>query len=88
MGDYKDHKDIACGIAALSICESLLIALSDLEIMSPREIDGVLGDAVEVHRNAGGTGEFAAMHCAVADIIERIMSGHDALEHPGPGIGA
>lgn len=82
MGNFNDHKDTACGIAALSICESLLIALSDLEIMSTREIDGVLGDAAGLHRNAGGTGEVAAMHGAVADIIERIMSGQDALEHP------
>lgn len=80
MDDFDEHQDAACGIAALSICESLLIALSDLEIMSTREIDGVLADAAGAHRNAGGTGEVAAMHRSVADIIERIISREDALK--------
>ena len=33
MPSPNDMKDIASGIAALSICESLLLALNDLKVM-------------------------------------------------------
>lgn len=81
MADPIDMNGTASGIAALSICESLLIALSDLKIMGANEATGVLTDAAAAHRNAGGTGDEAAMHLEVAAIIERIMAGGNSV-HP------
>ncbi len=75
-------KGTASGIAALSICESLLIALSDLKIMAGQETAGVLKDAATAHRNAGGTGREAAMHLEVAASIERIIAGGNSVPHP------
>jgi hypothetical protein len=45
--------NIASGVAALSICESLLLALGDLEIMGEKEALGVIDDAAAAHRGAG-----------------------------------
>lgn len=82
MTDPTDMKSTASGIAALSICESLLLALSDLKIMSVNETSGVLKDAAAAHRNAGGTGDEAATHQQVAAIIERILAGGNSVQHP------
>ena len=70
--------DTSCeGLAALSICESLLLALGDLSVLSAKDIDGVLQDVAETHRNAAEltTGADAALHRGVAAHAERIMAG-------------
>ena len=82
MANPIDMKGNASGIAALSICESLLIALSDLKIMATTDTAGILKDAASAHRNAGGTGHDAAMHREVAAIIERIIAGGNSVPHP------
>mgnify|MGYP003383022223 CR=1 FL=1 len=82
MPSPNDMKDTASGIAALSICESLLLALNDLKVMGVKETAGVLHDAADAHRNAGETGDEAAMHLEVAAIIERIISGDNSTRHP------
>lgn len=82
MANPISTNDAASGIAALSICESLLIALSDLNIMGGLETTGVLQDAATAHRNAGGTGKEAAMHMEVAAIIERIIAGGNSAARP------
>lgn len=79
MTDPTDFKRTASGIAALSICESLLIALSDLAIMGADETLGVLKDAAATHRNAGGSGDEAAMHREVATIIARIIASGNSV---------
>lgn len=82
MVNASDMKGNASGIAALSVCESLLLALSDLNIMNANETSGVLKDAAAAHRNAGGTVDEAAMHSEVATIIERILAGGNSVQHP------
>jgi hypothetical protein len=63
------------GLAALSICESLLLALSDLKVLSNHDVDGVFDDAAATHRKAVGTAEDLEMHRAVVAIIERVRAG-------------
>ena len=81
MASPIDLNGTASAIAALSICESLLIALNDLKIMGGNETAGVLKDAASMHRNAGGTGDEAVMHRAVAAIIERLIAGGNSVQH-------
>ena len=68
MTDRQDYS----GMAALSICESLLLALSEHKILPEREISGVLQDAASTHENASGPD--AEMHRAVAARINRIIA--------------
>ena len=63
------------GLAALSICESLLLALSENKILSDHEVQGLLEDAAEAHRNARGTAQELEAHRAVVAIIERMRAG-------------
>lgn len=74
MTDPIDIKNMAAGIAALSICESLLLALSDLKIIGPRDAAGVLEDAAAAHRGAGPAAASAELRQEVVVAIERIIA--------------
>ena len=76
----------AAGVAALSICESLLLALSDLKIMGAKDAGGVLEDAAAAHRNSGASAQNAALHLEVVAIIDRIIAGGNSI--PRPRVGA
>jgi hypothetical protein len=67
------------GAAALSICESMLIALNDLKIINDKDAHNVLLDAAATHRSAGPSSEDPGMHTAVADLIEKIMNGKNSV---------
>ena len=65
--------------AALSICESLMLALNDHDILPEHEIVGVLRDAAAAHSNHPDAAKDAAFHDAVATLINRIISGGNSV---------
>ncbi len=67
------------GMAALSICEALLLAMNDHKILPEREIVGVLRDAAATHENAIGPADVRAMHLAVANQINLIIAGGNSV---------
>ncbi len=73
----------AAGHAALAICESLLLSLSDRKVIDEREVLGILEDAATAHRNAvplaRGDG---ATHEAAAKLLEAIIAGGNSVRHP------
>lgn len=73
-----DVSDVA-GTAALAICESLLLALNDRNILPEREIVGILRDAAAAHSNGSGEDEQAALHIAVAALINGILAGGNSV---------
>jgi hypothetical protein len=66
------------GTAALAICESLLLALNDHNILPEKEIVGILKDAAAAHANAP-SGEDDALHAAVAALINGILAGGNSV---------
>lgn len=80
MPVQTDH----AGMAALSICEALMLAMNDHELLPEREIMGVLRDAAASHENATGTEAETEAHRAVARIINRIIAGGNSVRRP-PG---
>ena len=68
------------GLAALSICESLLIELADPN-PSVTTVQGLLEDAAAAHRNAKGTPQELEVHRAVAAIIERLRAGRHLTQN-------
>ncbi len=62
------------GLAALSICESLLLALEERKILPQTEIIGLLKDAAAAHENVA-EGADAELHAEVAALIDRILAG-------------
>lgn len=76
---------VASGMAALSICESLLLALGDLKLMGETDAIGVITDAADAHRAAGGKSpQDAAMHLEAAAILDRIIAGGNSIRRPDP----
>jgi hypothetical protein len=67
------------GIAALSICESLLLAMNDHNVLPESEILGILRDAATTHSNAVGSDESSEMHEAVAALINQIIAGGNSV---------
>lgn len=70
--------DVA-GNAALAICESLLLALNDRNILPEREILGILKDAAAAHENAPPSDGTQQMHMAVAELIKKIIDGGNSV---------
>lgn len=84
MAHPSDITNIASGLAALSICESLLLAMGDLKIMGEDEALNVISDAASAHRNAGGTEQEIAIHREVAAVLDRILAGGNSVRRPKP----
>ena len=70
------------GLAALAICESLLLALNDRNILPEHEIVGVLQDAAAAHENAPPGDGLEETHKAVAAIIMKIVDGGNSVRRP------
>ncbi len=73
--------DVA-GLAALAICESLLLALNDRKVLPESEIIGILADAAAAHSNASAGPEKVATHKAVATMIQNIIDSGNSVRRP------
>jgi hypothetical protein len=73
----------AAGHAALAICESMLLSLTENKIIDQAEARAILEDAAAAHRNSiplvtdGG----AAAHEDAASLIETMLKGGNSVRH-------
>lgn len=70
------------GMAALSICEALLLAMNDQGLMPEQEIVGVLRDAATSHENAVSSDADRETHLGVARLINLIIAGGNSVRRP------
>jgi hypothetical protein len=73
MSKSTDTKGVAAAVAALAICEALLLTLSDLKLLSVKQIRDVLDDATAAHRD-GDPGEDPAVRREVVAVLKRIKA--------------
>lgn len=71
------QNDVA-GTAALSICESLLLALNDRNVLPEKEIVGILKDAAAAHEFSPDS-DNTEKHAAVAALINGILDGGNSV---------
>ena len=57
------------GSAALGICESLLLAVTDLKIISERDARDLLTDVATTHTESAATAQSPEKHQAVVKIM-------------------
>jgi hypothetical protein len=78
-----DDLDLNCnnGTAALGICESLLLALTDLKVVSEEDVRGLLTDVATANTEAAAHSHTPGQHHAVAEIVRRILAGKNGLRH-------
>jgi hypothetical protein len=67
------------GIAALGICESLLLALTDLKIISEKDARDLLSDVATTHHEAATASQTPQKHQAVVEIVQRILAGKNGM---------
>jgi predicted metal-dependent phosphotriesterase family hydrolase len=73
----------AAGYAALAICESMLLSLTENKIIDQTEARSILADAAAAHRNSiplvtdGGT----VAHEEAASLIETMLKGGNSVRH-------
>jgi hypothetical protein len=71
----------ADGAAALSICESLILALIDLKIFSDEDVLALLTDVATAHNEAAILSQAPEKHQAVVEIVQRILAGKSGVRH-------
>ena len=73
----------AAGHAALAICESMLLSLTENKVIDQTEARAILADAAAAHRNSiplaidGGT----VAHEEAASLIETMLKGGNSVRH-------
>jgi hypothetical protein len=75
----KTHFPDADGTAALAICESLLLALTDAKIISDKDARDLLSDVVTSHQEAADAASSCDKHNAVIAIVQRILDGKNGV---------
>ena len=71
----------AAGHAALAICESMLLSLTENKIIDQAEARAILADAAAAHRNAIPMLADGAAHDEAATLIETILKGGNSVRH-------
>ena len=66
----------ASGAAALAICESLLLTLTDLKIISAQDVRGLLSDVLATHQAAALDSECSEHDRTVAAIAKGLLDRH------------
>jgi hypothetical protein len=70
-----DRDSGAAGLAALAICESMLLSLTENKVIDPAEARAILTDAAATHRGSIPLVVDGEDHEAAALLIEGILRG-------------
>lgn len=62
------------GLAALGICESLLLAMTDLKLLTAQDAHDVLTDVMTTNSEAAALSATPEPHLAVVEIIGKILA--------------
>lgn len=71
------------GLAALGICESLVLALTELNVLSEQNARDLLSDVATAHTNAASISNAPDEHRAVVEIVNRILAGKNGTRPTG-----
>ena len=71
----------AAGNAALAICESMLLSLTERKIIGNAEAKAILQDAADAHRNAIPLVADGTAHDEAATLIETILKRGNSVRH-------
>ena len=74
-----DRNAGAAGLAALAICESMLLSLTESKLLGTGEARSILEDAATANRNAIPMASDGTNHEAAARVIELILAGGNSV---------
>lgn len=70
-----EHFNETNGAAAIGICESLILALIDLKVITEQAAHDLLSDVIATHTAAAMVSPVPEKHLAVVRTVERMMLG-------------
>jgi hypothetical protein len=73
----------AAGLAALGICESLLLAMADLKLITAQDTHNILTDVMTTNSEAAALSSAPERHLAVVEIIGKILAGRNGTPRGG-----
>jgi hypothetical protein len=73
----------AAGLAALSICEALLITLIEKRVLNIEDVQAALEDAAAAHQGSNGIAEDLRLHHMAVHLVERIITQLNAADPDG-----
>ena len=71
----------AAGHAALAICESMLLSLTENQVIDKTEARAILTDAAAAHRNSIPLLTDGTAHNEAATLIEALLKGGNSVRH-------
>jgi hypothetical protein len=77
-----DETPSVAGLAALAMCESLLLALNDRNVMPESAIVGVLKDAAQSLTDAPPGDQPKGDNAAAAALLHKIIEGRNSVRRP------
>lgn len=77
--EARYRKSVAISLAAVSICESLIIALIEKGLMSRAEIDDAIVAGIESHNSADPAALSADDHHDAAQVMQNILTGANSI---------
>ena len=75
------HDPNSAAIAALDICESLLLALVDHKVLTLNQVLAILQDVSDLHTNSPLTDIHAALHRRTAKRLEILIRSRAEIAH-------
>ena len=72
-------KTVVAGGAALTICESLMLCLTESGVISEAECVGILEDAAAAHEIEDPDESQRELHAAIAAFIRKIIEGGNSV---------
>lgn len=79
MTASTDIRTLASGLAALSLCESLLLEMTYRNILGHREVFNLVSDAVAAHHGNDLVAQDRALNDEIIRILERVLANSDAV---------
>lgn len=61
--------------------KSLLLALTDLKVISEEDVRALLTDVATANTEAASSSQTPEQHHAVAEIVQRILAGKNGMRH-------
>jgi hypothetical protein len=75
----QQHREDAAGTAALGICESLLLALTELRVISERDARHLLTDVAVAQHEAACVSQTPEAHREVIELVQRILADDNGI---------
>ena len=81
MTASNDIRGLASGLAALSICESLILEMTYRKMLGHQEVINLIADAVAAHQAGATIDRDSELNAEIIRILECVLTNSHAAQH-------